>query len=91
MNSPLSGKHPTVIQRHIENSGLQALADPPVVLLNGARQAGKTTLAASLATRTGAVLYLGDEVEPFGDRLWLMPVQSIRTDRDLSLRACLGF
>lgn len=36
--------------RHISNLLLEALADTPIVLLNGARQTGKSTLAQSLST-----------------------------------------
>jgi len=43
-----------MIKRNIEPAILSALADTPVVLLNGARQTGKTTLARSIAARTGA-------------------------------------
>ncbi len=38
-----------MIQRHITSEVREALADTPVVLLNGARQVGKSTLAQSLA------------------------------------------
>ncbi|MGD1083850.1 MAG: ATP-binding protein [Verrucomicrobiota bacterium] len=37
----------TMIRRHITEHLLQALADTPVVLVNGARQTGKSTLAQS--------------------------------------------
>jgi predicted AAA+ superfamily ATPase len=33
-----------VIRRHIQDLTRRALTDTPVVLLNGARQTGKTTL-----------------------------------------------
>lgn len=39
--------------RHVEPLLTLALADTPVVLLNGARQTGKSTLAQSLAARDG--------------------------------------
>ena len=39
-----------MIRRHIEDSVRRAMADTPVVLLNGARQTGKTTLAQAMAT-----------------------------------------
>ncbi|WP_341648014.1 hypothetical protein [Thauera humireducens] len=38
--------------RHIAPLLLEALADTPVVLLNGARQTGKSTLAQSLTEAT---------------------------------------
>jgi len=50
-----------MIRRHIEPSVLRALADTPVVLLNGARQTGKTTLARAIATRTGATYFTLDD------------------------------
>ena len=37
-----------MIQRHITTNLLVTLADTPVVLLNGARQTGKSTLVQSL-------------------------------------------
>lgn len=43
-----------MIRRHIEDTVQQALVDTPVVLLNGARQTGKTTLALALAEKSGA-------------------------------------
>jgi predicted AAA+ superfamily ATPase len=102
----------------------RALADTPVVLLSGARQTGKTTMAQAVAHETGAqyytldvvleqpdgavagveikasgtvsasdfaalqmlrdqlgrkfragiLLYLGDQIVPFGDKLWLVPL-----------------
>jgi hypothetical protein len=50
-----------MIRRHIEPSVLRALADTPVVLINGARQTGKTTLARAIATRTGATYFTLDD------------------------------
>jgi len=43
-----------MIQRNIGEAVRQALADTPVVLLNGARQTGKTTLAQAIVGKTGA-------------------------------------
>jgi hypothetical protein len=43
-NSPETGDYVTMIRRHIEESVRRAMTDTPVVLLNGARQTGKTTL-----------------------------------------------
>jgi hypothetical protein len=40
--------------RHIESAVRAALADTPVVFLNGARQTGKSTLAGALASTLGA-------------------------------------
>ncbi len=47
--SPHIGEYPTMIVRHIADSVRQAMDDTPVVLLNGARQTGKTTLAQAIA------------------------------------------
>ena len=38
-----------MIRRHIQNAVQLAMADTPVVLLNGARQTGKTTLVQAMA------------------------------------------
>ncbi|MCX6902043.1 MAG: ATP-binding protein [Verrucomicrobia bacterium] len=43
-----------MIRRHIEDAVRRALTDTPVVLLNGARQTGKTTLAQAIAAGAGA-------------------------------------
>lgn len=50
-----------MIKRHIEESVHVAMADTPVVLLNGARQTGKTTLAKSIAEKTGAEYFTLDD------------------------------
>lgn len=50
-----------MIQRHIMQSVQVAMADTPVVLLNGARQTGKTTLAQALAEKTGAQYFTLDD------------------------------
>lgn len=42
-----------MIRRNIEKRVRQALADPPGVLLNGARQTGKTTLVQAVAADAG--------------------------------------
>lgn len=52
--SPPTGDYFTMIRRHIEDSVRRAMTDTPVVLLNGARQTGKTTLAQSMATGASA-------------------------------------
>jgi predicted AAA+ superfamily ATPase len=46
-----------MIRRHIEKSVQTAMTDTPVVLLNGARQTGKTTLSQAIAAGSQA-LYL---------------------------------
>jgi hypothetical protein len=50
-----------MIQRHIAPSVQVAMADTPVVLLNGARQTGKTTLARVVAERNGAQYFTLDD------------------------------
>jgi len=55
-----------MIRRNIENAIQQAMADTPVVLLNGARQTGKTTLAQALATTTGAQYFTFDDAATQG-------------------------
>lgn len=42
------------------------MSDTPVVLLNGARQTGKTTLAQAIANRTGAQYFTLDDVVTLG-------------------------
>jgi uncharacterized protein len=44
-------------KRNIAKKILTALADTPVVLLNGARQTGKSTLAKTLITKNSAAIY----------------------------------
>lgn len=50
-----------MIQRNIEPSIHVAMTDTPVVLLNGARQTGKTTLACAIAEQTGAHYFTLDD------------------------------
>ena len=50
-----------MIQRTIERAVRSAMADTPVVLLSGARQTGKTTLARAIAERTGAQYFTLDD------------------------------
>lgn len=51
-----------VIERHIAPRLDEALADTPVVILQGARQVGKSTLAAAVASRlAGRLVTLDDE------------------------------
>jgi hypothetical protein len=50
-----------MIRRAIADTVQQALADTPVVLLNGARQTGKTTLAQAIAEKTGAQYFTLDD------------------------------
>lgn len=47
-----------MIQRHLTPRVLEALADTPVVLLNGPRQAGKSTLAQRIASHEHPARYL---------------------------------
>lgn len=50
-----------MIKRTIEHVIHAAMADTPVVLLNGARQTGKTTLARAMAEKTGAAYFTLDD------------------------------
>ena len=50
-----------MIRRSIDTSVRQAMADTPVVLLNGARQTGKTTLAQMIAHKSGAQYFTLDD------------------------------
>ena len=50
-----------MIKRIIEYAIHAAMADTPVVLLNGARQTGKTTLARAMAEKTGAEYFTLDD------------------------------
>jgi hypothetical protein len=54
-----------MLRRNIGDAVRQALADTPVVLLNGARQTGKTTLAQALAERNGAQYFTLDDAATF--------------------------
>lgn len=49
----------------IESAVRQALSDTPVVLLNGARQTGKTTLAQAMAAQSGAHYFTLDDAATF--------------------------
>ena len=53
-----SGTAGAVIKRHITARVLEALGDTPVVLLNGPRQAGKSTLAQEVASHEHPARYL---------------------------------
>lgn len=55
-----------MIQRNIQNSIRQAMADTPVVLLNGARQTGKTTLAQQMAAEFGFQYFTLDDAATLG-------------------------
>jgi len=57
VKSPFCGEYIAMYRRHIEPALRAALADTRVVLLNGARQTGKSTLAEELA-REGGGRYL---------------------------------
>ena len=63
--SPVAGDYPTMIRRNIEDAVRQAMSDTPVVLLNGARQTGKTTLAQAIAARGGTQYFTLDDSATF--------------------------
>ena len=50
-----------MVRRNIQDSVRRAMGDTPVVLLNGARQTGKTTLAQELATAPGVRYFTLDD------------------------------
>lgn len=50
-----------MIRRNIQGTVEAAQADTPVVLINGARQTGKTTLALAVAEKTGARYFTLDD------------------------------
>jgi predicted AAA+ superfamily ATPase len=57
-NQPLNGYNSTMIQRNITQNILDALADTPVVLFNGARQTGKSTLVQAIAEQAHPARYI---------------------------------
>ena len=57
-----------MIQRHIQDSIRRAMTDTSVVLLNGARQTGKTTLAQAIAGKTGAQYFTLDRFPEWRDQ-----------------------
>ena len=50
-----------MIRRNIQDSVRRAMADTPVVLLNGARQTGKTTLVQAMAFESGSQYFTLDD------------------------------
>ena len=67
-----------MIRRNIETALLQALADTPVVFLNGARQTGKSTLAHVIAGRPGYDVTAGEIVYEGRNLLDLSPEERAR-------------
>ena len=57
VNSPRTGEYISMIRRNIQDSVRRAMTDTPAVLLNGARQTGKTTLAQAMAVESGAPVF----------------------------------
>jgi hypothetical protein len=57
-NPPLHGKISTMLKRHLQPLVERSLADFPVVLITGARQVGKSTLAQALITPDWRAAYL---------------------------------
>lgn len=57
-NQPINGYNTFMIKRNITDNLMEALSDSPVVLLNGARQTGKSTLAKWLSTGLHNARYL---------------------------------
>jgi uncharacterized protein len=50
-----------MIRRNVHDSVRRAMSDTPVVLLNGARQTGKTTLAQAIAAESEAQFFTHDD------------------------------
>lgn len=65
-NSPKIGDFVPMIRRHVETRVRDALADTPVVLINGARQTGKTTLVQAIADQAGARFFTLDDATTMG-------------------------
>lgn len=59
--SPSNGENLTMIRRNIEDAIHVALSDTPVVLLNGPRQTGKTTLSQMVTEKSGARYFSLDD------------------------------
>lgn len=58
-----------MLERHLRIPLLEALTDTPVIMLAGARQVGKSTLAQSAATSTGADYFTLDDAATLGAAL----------------------
>ncbi len=56
--SPLNGYNYTMINRNITHHILDALSDTPVLLLNGARQTGKSTLVKTISAHSHPARYV---------------------------------
>jgi predicted AAA+ superfamily ATPase len=54
-NSPFNGEYFTMYRRNLHESVLAGLNDTPVVLINGARQSGKSTLVQQIGRELGAL------------------------------------
>ena len=70
-NPPRSGPYSTVHRRHLQPALLRALTDTPVVLVNGARQVGKTTRVQAIPGRRylnldDATILAGARSDPTG-------------------------
>jgi hypothetical protein len=63
-----------MIQRNITSEVLAALGDTPVVLINGARQTGKSTLAKQITEGKHPARYLPSMMRPS-----LLPPRPTRT------------
>ncbi len=55
---PIIGYYPAMIYRHITPVILEALSDNPVVLINGARQTGKSTISQWIGKESHTARYL---------------------------------
>lgn len=74
-----------LVPRHAASLLQEALSDTRVVVLNGARQVGKSTLASLAVDRSrlgdrfvaGVVLHTGTQSLPFGDRMRALPMAAL--------------
>lgn len=65
-NSPETGEYQAMLRCNIHDSVRRTMTDTPVVLLNGARQTGKTTLAQQMASAPGVRYFTLDDAATLG-------------------------
>jgi hypothetical protein len=77
-NSPLTGENITMILEKPDGS-VAAIEVKASVTIAASDFAALQTLRDELGKqfRAGVALYLGDQIVPFGDKLWLVPVPAL--------------
>jgi len=65
-----------ILARHAAIAVTDALADTRVVLVNGARQCGKSTHLGD-QLQVGVVLYTGQQTLPFGPKFRAIPISAL--------------